>query len=89
MRKCRICKQHKQGLWAWQPFGPAEFPRETFTVPGYYYRGFPVIPVCDECKEKIQAGETVQFDYKGTTYICIDDEVSGTTRVTEVVPKER
>jgi len=88
MRKCRVCKE-REAEWAWQPLGPAEAPRETFTTPGYFYRGFPVIPVCEICKEKVQAGETVQFDYKRTTYTCIDDEVWGTTRVTELVPKER
>ncbi len=67
----------------------AEDSRETFTVPGWHYRGFPAIPLCDQCKEKIQAGETVQFSYKGVTYTCIDDEVWGTRRVSKLVPKER
>jgi len=80
MRKCRICKEHKQGLWAWQPLGPAEAPRETFTVPGYYYRGFPVIPVCGLCKDKIQAGETVQFDYKRVTIKLVGNDLVSNER---------
>ncbi len=90
MRKCRVCKQRKEVLWSWQPLGPAELPRETFTIPGCHYRGFAVIPICDGCKDKVQAGEAVQFDYKSITYTCIDDEmVFGTRRVTEYIPKER
>jgi len=87
MTKCRICKE-REAEWSWQPFGPAKDSRETFTVPGWHYRGFPVIPVCETCKDKIQAGETVQFDYKRTTYTCIEDEVWGATRVTQLIPKE-
>lgn len=87
MAQCRICKD-REAQWSWQPFGPAEDSRETFTVPGWHYRGFPVIPVCEVCKDKIQAGEVVQFDYKRTTYSCIEDEVWGATRVTDVIPKE-
>ncbi len=88
MSKCRVCKE-REAEWSWQPFGPAEDSRETFTVPGWHYRGFAVIPVCDQCKKRIQAGATVQFDYKRTTYTCIDDEVWGIRRVSELVPKER
>lgn len=46
MAKCRICKE-REAEWSWQPFGPAEDSRETFTVPGWHYRGFAVIPVSD------------------------------------------
>jgi len=88
MSKCRICKE-REAEWSWQPLGPSDRPRETFTVPGWHYRGFAVIPVCEGCKDKIQAGETVQFDYKRTTYTCIDEEVLGTKRVTDYIPKER
>lgn len=88
MSKCRICK-NEEALWSWQPLGPAEDSRETFTAPGFHYRGFPVIPVCDDCKQNIQGGDEVQFDYKSITYTCIDDQVLTTRRVTKYIPKGR
>ena len=63
--KCRVCGRG-QMQWAMQPFGPDNAP--TFTTPGSHYRGFPVVPCCDACKGKVQAGEAVDFNHKGRLY---------------------
>lgn len=72
IRKCHIC--HTQPAdWVWQPFGPSEDYR-CFTAPGWQYRGFPTLSVCNDCKQKIMdpARETphglITFEYRGTTY---------------------
>jgi uncharacterized protein YlaI len=49
-KKCKICKQ-REAIWACQPYGPDE--DTTFTTLGSHYRGFLVVAVCDECKERI------------------------------------
>jgi hypothetical protein len=48
-KKCKYCG--KEAIWACQPYGPDE--DTTFALLGSHYRGFTVIPVCDECKERI------------------------------------
>jgi hypothetical protein len=50
VRKCKICKQH-EAIWACQPYGPDN--GMTFTTLGSHYRGFYMLPLCDECKERI------------------------------------
>ncbi|HUT15487.1 MAG TPA: hypothetical protein VMY98_04505 [Anaerolineae bacterium] len=80
MRKCRVCKE-REAEWSWQPFGPAESSAETFATPGWHYRGFAVIPICDDCKDRVQMGDGVQFDYKGVTYATIDGQPHETPRV--------
>lgn len=65
--KCRICR-HNEADWAWQPFGPGERP-DVFTLSGSHYRGFPVIKVCQKCKEALQAGSPAEFIYRGQRFI--------------------
>jgi len=74
MPRCRVCGQ-REAEWSWQPLGPAKSPRETFATPGWHYRGFAAIPVCEHCKDKVQQGLDVQFVYKGLTYTCTRDVV--------------
>jgi hypothetical protein len=71
MAQCRIC--HTLSVcdyWLWQPFGPtaAEDRHLMFTHPGWQYRGFPAIPVCDPCCEQISGGQSVTFFYKKVRY---------------------
>ncbi len=61
MTKCAVCKTAERE-WTWQPWGPGE--GHVFTTPGSHYRGFAAIPVCDACKERIEAGAAVTFTYK-------------------------
>lgn len=64
--KCKVCKQEAE--WAWQPFGPSDDTRTSFTSLGWHYRGFPVVKTCDECKKKFEQGETLTFTYKKVEY---------------------
>jgi len=73
MSKCRVCKL-SEAEWAWQPFGPDEG-IGSFALLGNHYRGFPVVKICEQCKDDIQAGLPMEFEYKGTRYIAGDDEV--------------
>jgi hypothetical protein len=62
MQKCAICKTNQQD-YLWQP------QLESFYLPGYQARGrFITVPVCNDCKEKIKQGESVQFVYKHQQY---------------------
>ena len=70
MAKCASCQ--KDAVWAWQPFGPGE-DALVFTALGSHYRGFPVVKVCDECKQTAQKGRPgVLFNYKKSGYCVID-----------------
>ncbi len=60
MSICQICKRADRE-WTMQPFGPDE--RVIFTAPGSHYRGFAAIAVCDECKQRVESGETVTFTW--------------------------
>lgn len=74
MTKCRICGARSD--WSWQPFGPdAEAPRAGFTAPGWHYRGFPIVPVCESCKRDIEHDMPVAFTLKGWRYVVEGDEV--------------
>jgi hypothetical protein len=61
-------------VWAWQPFGPGET-INCFVMLGSHYRGFPVIKVTDEQKQRIQAGERMEFKYKGVQYMAMNGQV--------------
>lgn len=73
--KCQILGGENQAEWAWQPFGVADDPRETFTMLGSHYRGFPVIKVSDEAKTRIQAGDEMNFVYNKRLYTIRANEV--------------
>ena len=66
MDKCHVC-QNNVAEWAWQPFGPSE-DADCFTALGSHYRGFPVIKICDDCKQRYQSGEPLVFVYRGLWY---------------------
>lgn len=66
MSKCNICRENESS-WAWQPFGPNDTP-DCFALLGNHYRGFAVVKVCDDCKDKVQAGKGIQFSYKRRHY---------------------
>lgn len=66
--KCQACKE-QEAEWAWQPFGPGETPNE-YSFLGSHARGFPIIKVCDSCKNAFQRGDfPVKFTYKGHSYV--------------------
>jgi hypothetical protein len=83
MTKCAICgkSDSPDGMAIWQPFGPHERVRDAFEFPGFHYRGFPALHVCDACRNRVMTGHKVQFYYKGTTYIL--DELAGETVASE------
>lgn len=59
--KCRICSSNEAYSFC-QPFGPEDKP--VFVREGYHYRGFPVIRVCDTCKESIESGKELAITYR-------------------------
>ncbi len=68
---CQSIKCCMDAVWAMQPFGPDKV--VTFALIGNHYRGFPVIKVCDLCKENIEEAITGEmppffFNYKGRHY---------------------
>ena len=71
---CRICHAPRSAIWLWQPCGPSDRIDDAFACPGYHYRGFPAIPVCDTCRGKIKAGEPVTFTYKGRSFVTVPAE---------------
>jgi hypothetical protein len=75
MKRCAICRA--RGLWdsAWQPWGPHDDPRTAFALGNWWYRGFPMVRVCDACHDKIIGGEAVTFVHKGKTYRLDKQEV--------------
>jgi hypothetical protein len=70
---CQVCNTNN-AEWAWQPFGPSD-KADTFTTLGSHYRGFPVVKICDECKETAKSGSPLQFTLSGATYIGDRDQV--------------
>lgn len=64
--KCQSCKV-QTATWSWQPFGPDAL-GTTFTTPGSHYRGFPVVKVCESCKEAVLQNHPVNFSYQGNLY---------------------
>lgn len=77
MSKCQVLSG--DAVWAWQPFGVSENPRETFTLLGSHYRGFPVIKVSDEAKRRIQSGEEIHFVHAKRLYAVRGEAVEEVT----------
>ena len=77
MAKCKLCRE-REAEWAWQPFGPDE-EVASFSFLGSHYRGFPVIKVCDPCKQDIErtlaVGGSIVFSYKNKLYRATADDV--------------
>lgn len=67
MPRCQVCKLGNEALWAWQPFGPSDDWTAAFVTLGSHYRGFPVVKVCDACRQMIKT-QPIFFAYKKTTY---------------------
>ena len=72
MRRCACCRDDAEGCW--QPFGPADTPTDptAFPRPGFHARGFPVLPLCDTCKDLLRDGARVHFQYKRQWWHCED-----------------
>lgn len=68
MRKCHVCHD-RPATWTWQPCGPGEN-LKLFTLPGHHYRGFLALPVCDDCKARVERGDDVAFTYKRQPYVA-------------------
>lgn len=47
MRKCRICRK-REAVYLLQDLGDGP----VLYLPGWHIRGFPAIPVCEECGEQ-------------------------------------
>lgn len=65
--KCQTCHRHI-AQWAWQPCGPDDNIRAAFTFLGEHYRGFQVVKVCDECKDRIKSGNHVEWRYHNESW---------------------
>lgn len=72
MKRCACCCA--PAVWAWQPDGPGETPL-AFAVLGSHHRGFPVVPVCDDHRDRIRAGESVTFAYAARAYTFASGEL--------------
>jgi hypothetical protein len=66
MTKCQICKKSTVA-WAWQPFGPDSYIQRCTTL-GSHYRGFPVIKICDNCRDSMMVYGGINFNYKNKPY---------------------
>lgn len=74
---CAVCHTKGSADWAWQPFGPDESVL-CFALAGSHYRGFPVVPVCNQCKKLLERkpdGHPIVFTYQGLGYALIDNQV--------------
>lgn len=65
--RCKLCRTAADFLWSWQPFGPDQNSL-SFALPGYHARGFAVVKTCDDCKRRMEAGEKIEFIFKGRRY---------------------
>ena len=76
MAKCVTCGKSEiaSNGWTWQPFGPDD-KIASFTTPGYHYRGFPALHVCDACKGIIETADAIRFHYKGQGYLAEQGQV--------------
>lgn len=66
--KCMTCyvRPPNVATWNWQPFGPAEI--LTFNELDSWFKEWPAIHVCDDCKARIEAGLNVYFNLDGDRY---------------------
>ena len=81
MKHCAITGCRNAVAWTWQPNGPDDDMRSGFAFcsPGWHTRGFAAVPVCDEHKAVIQAGNDVQFRYKSTDWWTQGDRLANTS----------
>ncbi len=86
--KCCCCGTSNAEI-AWQPFGPADNCRddESFMAPGFHYRGFPVLRVCDDCRGQLGNGEWLSFTYKGKQW-HVEGETLRSDTITFIMPFE-
>lgn len=81
MKRCVSCKQEADYIW--QPFGPGEI--MIFAAPGFHYRGFAALPLCDACKVRLETDDAeghphlIRFVYRKEGY-------SGTRHLLDVNP---
>lgn len=66
MRKCAFCQEREAELMC-QPFGPAV--NITYTTIGSHYRGFVAFPICRNCQEDLDGGESLKVMYRGKEVI--------------------
>ena len=77
MSRCQCCRVN-ESEWAWQPFGPDD-KITSFSVPGYHYRGFPALKICNDCKVDVENGHPgVVFTYKHVGYYAYNHIVKET-----------
>jgi len=60
---CLICSSETV-LWAWQPLGP-DMTANLLVRPRYHYRGFPALPLCEDCAQVVRDREKLLFVYRG------------------------
>lgn len=78
--KCSICHLNRS-VYLWQPFGPDESPL-LFARPGYHYRGFPTVRVCEDCRRRILEGKPVRVELirKGETWLYKEGKIEKVER---------
>lgn len=82
---CQVCKGFYPS-WAWQPWGP-DADGLSFTTLGSHYRGFPIVKVCEGCREAINEGQTVEFTYMKNLYEFKDGTITSLTDLS--APKKK
>jgi hypothetical protein len=75
-KRCKVCGQLVAFGYSWQPCGPSDSSRDNFAYPGWHYRGFPVVFICEDCKERIERGDTVTFEYHKQQFKLEGNEIS-------------
>lgn len=76
--KCAACHKNER-VFLWQPCGPAN-DWNLFMFPGWHYRGFSSVPICDECRKKIQSNtEPVTFRAYKKVFVFYNGTIKETT----------
>lgn len=73
MRKCAIVDCKEEATYIWQPAGPGETPN-LFVRPGYHFRGFPAVPICDPHYTQLvtdtpEGSHVLRFTYRKVIYV--------------------
>jgi len=64
MSKCQALDCTNEAVWHWQPtIGADSGDYYTMTLMGWFYRGWPVINLCQQCADKLRQTKTIKFRY--------------------------
>jgi hypothetical protein len=75
-RRCKVCGELKSFVYLVQAMNGPDKPM-TASLPGWHYRGWGALPICEECWEKVKdrpAMEVVQLVRPKSTDNCPESE---------------